>query len=446
MTERKLRGGGKDWAAITRRTFLKGGAGLAGATALSGIPGILAAGQAPAYPKGTKLHMLQWMSTVPAGDKVFLGQAAEFGKQMGVEVEIERIGVNDVRTRTAAGIVTNSGPDIILLDMNWPHLFADGLADVSDVAEAIGQEQGGYYECSRVTAIVDGRWLGVPHHVSGQGMAYREDWFKEADIARPPDTWDEFREVGKKLKAMGRPIGQAFGHSENDPNTFCYAVLWGFGGYEVEPDGKTVALNKGGALGAIRYVVALWKDALDESGLSWDDATNNRAFLSGTLSVTLNSPSIYTVAGEKVPDVYKAMNHFLIPKGPAGGRFIQLPTRNAAVMKYSKNQGLAKEFIRWYMAKPQYDAWFQAMNTFAIPPTKIWYNHPLWTKDPKLTMYRDVIRDARCAGYAGPPTRKASEALAKYIVVDMFAKAIQGVAPEESLKWATQELNKIYTG
>jgi multiple sugar transport system substrate-binding protein len=34
--------------------------------------------------------------------------------------------------------------------------------------------------------------------------------------------------------------------------------------------------------------------------------------------------------------------------------------------------------------------------------------------------------------------------MAKYIIVDMFAKAIQGTPPEESLAWAAGELKKIY--
>ena len=85
------------------------------------------------------------------------------------------------------------------------------------------------------------------------------------------------------------------------------------------------------------------------------------------------------------------------------------------------------------------------METFAIPPTKLWHDHPLWTRDPKLTVFRDTIRDGRHIGYAGPPSRKASEALAKFVLVDMYAKAIQGASPEESLKWATEELKKVYS-
>ena len=70
MKERQRPKKGKGDAMISRRTFLKGMATGTGAAALGGIPGILSVGQAPAYAKGTKLHLLQWLNFVPAGDKV----------------------------------------------------------------------------------------------------------------------------------------------------------------------------------------------------------------------------------------------------------------------------------------------------------------------------------------------------------------------------------------
>ncbi|HSB69144.1 MAG TPA: extracellular solute-binding protein [Candidatus Methylomirabilis sp.] len=430
---------------VPRRAFLKTAAAVAGGAAVGGIPGILRAGQAPAYPKGTKLHMLQQINFVPAGDKVFVEQAAEFGKQMGVDVQVERIGQNDVPTRSMSAVEMKAGPDIILIQNNFPHLIADGVADVGDVAEALGKSQGGYYDVAKANCFAGGRWLGVPHDVYSWGWNYRESWLREVGYNKFPETWDEFRIMGKKLKAAGRPVGQCFGHSTNDPNNYCYALIWCFGGYEVEKDGKTVVLDKKGTLESLKLNTAMWKESMDEGGLSWDDASNNRAFLAGSLSVTGNSPSIYFVARDKFPEVYNDMNHAPMPKGPAG-RFYQLPTYSSVVMKYSKNQKLAKEFIRWYMAKEQYEKWFEVMDTFSIPPTKMWYDHPVWVRDRKNVIFRDVIKDSRWAGYAGPPGRKASEAMAKYIIVDMFAKAIQGTTPEEALKWGTAEMKKIYAG
>jgi multiple sugar transport system substrate-binding protein len=215
-----------------------------GAAAIGGIPGILSVGRAPAYAKGAKLHLLQWLNFVPEGDKIFLAQAEEFGKQMGVEVQVERIGMNDVRTRTTAAIEAKSGPDIILIPNNLPHLFAAGLADVSDVAEPVGKEQGGYYDLSVANAYTGDHWIAVPQFVYSWGWNYREDWLKEAGYSRFPDNWDDFRKMAKKMKSLGRPVGQSFGHSENDPNNYCYALIWCFGGYEVAEDGKTVVLDK----------------------------------------------------------------------------------------------------------------------------------------------------------------------------------------------------------
>ncbi len=436
-------GAKKSWDAMPRRTFLKGAAAVTGAAGLGGIPGILQAGQAPAYPKGTKLHLLTRVNFVEPADKVFLAQAEEFGKQMGVEVLVERIGENDVQPRATAAIVAQAGPDIIMFQNNFPHLMARGLADASDIAEAIGKEQGGYWDLFKADAYVGKQWLGVPHACVANCMNYREDWLKEAGFSKFPDTYEEFREVGKKLKSMGHPVGQAFGHSVNDPNFWCYPFVWAYGAYEVEKDGKTVVLDKKGTLEALKLNLAMWKDMFDEGGLSWDDASNNRAFLAGSISVTNNAASIYYVARQKFPDIAQAMNHAPNPRGPAG-RFYRVATEHSSVMKYSKNQKLAKEFIRWYMAKEQYDPWFVALESLYIPPTKVWYDHPAWTKDPKRTLFRDTIKDARHLGYAGPPGAKASEALAKYIMVDMFAKSLQGTSPEESLAWATGELKKIY--
>ena len=79
------------------------------------------------------------------------------------------------------------------------------------------------------------------------------------------------------------------------------------------------------------------------------------------------------------------------------------------------------------------------------PGTKVWTEHPLWFKDPKTTVFRETLQYARQVGHAGPPGRKATEVLAKYIIVDMFAKSIQGMTPEDAVKWAAAELRKVYS-
>jgi multiple sugar transport system substrate-binding protein len=48
-------------------------------------------------------------------------------------------------------------------------------------------------------------------------------------------------------------------------------------------------------------------------------------------------------------------------------------------------------------------------------------------------------------GYAGPPGRASAEAQTKYIIVDMYAKAVQGMPAEDAVKWAQGELTKVYS-
>jgi len=45
---------------------------------------------------------------------------------------------------------------------------------------------------------------------------------------------------------------------------------------------------------------------------------------------------------------------------------------------------------------------------------------------------------------AGPADRRAGEVMSKYVIIDMYAKAVQGTPAEDAVKWATGELEKIY--
>jgi multiple sugar transport system substrate-binding protein len=75
----------------------------------------------------------------------------------------------------------------------------------------------------------------------------------------------------------------------------------------------------------------------------------------------------------------------------------------------------------------------------------MWQNDPLWKIDPVMAPFRKAAESGRFAGYAGRAGRAAAETISKFIIVDMYAKAVQGTPPEEAVKWAHGELLKIYT-
>jgi multiple sugar transport system substrate-binding protein len=429
---------------IARRRVLQAGGGMAA---------IIASGRAPALAQETTVHWLRWSDFVPASDALLRGKITQDCKKAtGINLKLESVNANDLQSRITSAIQSGSGADIIMAIGNWPQLYAESLADSSDVAEEIGKAQGGYYDVNKQVATFGGKWIGVPWTAGGGLITYRKSWLEEVGASKFPDTWESFRDIGKKLKAKGRPFGQTAGHTFGDAPSWWYPFLWSFGGKEVETDGKTVVLNSKEAIESIKYAVAMWKDTMDEGGLAWDDTNNNRAFLAQTISATLNGASIYIEAKRK-PDTYKTekgapmwqdIQHARIPKG-AGGQFTVPFPFTDMLMGYSKNQKAAKDFLRWIHSPGPYGEWFTSQQGYSCGATLDWEKHAVWEADPVLLPFKDLPRIGRLAGFAGPPNRKAAEVWSKYIVTDMYAKAIQGMPPEDAARWAQAEATKAYT-
>ena len=437
---------------MDRRGFIRV-SGTAAAAAASGLEGIVAARRAPAYAQGAKLHIVRWVDFIPEADVELKRQMPEAGKALGAEIQLETINANDLQPRITAAIQSGNGADLFMLSYNWPHLYQNALVDVSDVASAVAKEQGGFYEVFKPSFQVGGKWLGMPHSIVGNAIAYRRSWLREAGFNEFPKTWDELRRTASTLKKKGKPYGQTLGHTFGDAPTWSYPLLWSFGGTETDSSGKNVTINSKATLEAVRYMTALWKEGCDEGGLAWDDTNNNRAFHAGEICATLNGASIYIVAKrqkDKIKDergepMFLDIDHALYPLAGAVGQYPLYFSNGHGLMKYSKNQKLAKDFLRWLHRPENFDKWFQVCDGYSVASTTIWEKSTMWDRvDKPLRVFRTAARNTRMFGYAGPATGKATEAYSKYIVVDMFAKAAQGMKPEDAVKWAETELKKIY--
>jgi multiple sugar transport system substrate-binding protein len=438
---------------INRRGLLK----LSGTSALAaggGLAGILASGRAPAYAQGTALHWLKFVDFVPVSDQLLKGRLKdECQKALGITLTVETINGDGVQARITSAIQSKTGPDIMMGVSNWAQLYADSLTDVSDIAEEAGKALGGYYRTAHDVANDGKKWIAMPFTILGVLFANRTSWFAEEGITPDtfPKTWEEYRAAGIKLKAKKRPLGQTLAHAFGDGPAFWYPYLWSWGGKEVEDDGKTVVLNSRETIESVKFAVGFWKDAFDEGGMSWDDAGNNRALLANTISSTSNGASIYLLARSK-PDTYASEKgtpikddifHAPLPKGPGGQFSYHVPFSNL-VPAYGKNQKAAKDFLRWFHSKEVYDTWFTSQQGFSVGATKAWEDHKLWNDDPVMAPFRTAAETGRVCGYAGPAGRAAAETISKFIIVDMYAKAVQGMAAEEAVKWAHSELVKIY--
>ena len=434
---------------VTRRRFVQGSTALA---TTGGMASVLATRTPPAYAQATTVHWLRWNDFVPASDQLWRRELLPEGeKALGLKINFETVNANDLQPRITSAIQSGAGPDLIMLNNNHPQLYAESLVDMADLVGELAKAEGTHYPLVKSNSGDGAKWLSMPWAIIGGMIAYRKSWFDEVGASKFPETWEEYREVGKKLKAKGRPIGQTLGHTFGDAPVFAYPFMWSWGGKEVEADGKAVAINSKGTVDSVKFMTGFWKDAHDEGGLAWDDTNNNRAFLSQTISATLNGASIY-IESLRNPDKYISekgvqlktdIQHSPLPKGPAGQ--FSMHTYHSHVMpSYSKNQKAAREFLRWAHSKPVYEKWFISQKGFATPTTPEWEKHKLWDEDPVMAPYKVAGKLGLTPGHAGPSNKKAGEVLSKYIIVDMYAKAVQGMPAEEAVKWAEGELKKIY--
>ena len=425
-----------DGDGISRRKFL---GVTAGATATLSFGTFLRSGLGAAG-----VNLLTWPNTLSAMDDVLREQAKQYTKEKGIEVSIEFISYNDLPTKTAAAVESGAGPDIIALVADAAHLHDKALVDIGDVADPLGKELKGWTNIAKDIGVVGTTWKAVPWGIVPQVINYRSDWLKEVGYTKFPDTYDEFLVLAKKLKDKGYPVGFALGRAIGDANQFHYPLLWAFGGAECKKDGKTVAINSPETAKVVDYRRQLFKDGETEDVLSWDDSGNNRAFLAGQLSVTLNATSIYWAEKKNAPHLREVTDHALPPRGPAG-RFGYSTPFSLGVFKFSKSQKEAKAFIRWLMEPKQYSAWIGEGEGMMAGLLAYYDDDPVWKKDPKFGPSKDVPKYCRMPGYPAPPSRYAAEAMVKYVIVNMFARAAKGMPTPETIKVAEAELREIYS-
>ena len=225
---------------------------------------------------------------------------------------------------------------------------------------------------------------------------------------------------------------------------------------EVEEDGTTVAINKPEFVEALQAFTQHWKDAYDETGLSWDDAANNRAFLSDQISGTINGSSIYLAAvdakeGASTLDYEVQVEpddiwHSAFPAGPAG-QFM-----SARQPLHGRDELLAEHRSGGRVPRVLLHA--RSLHPLAGGAGRV--HHPDGARVRRSTRSTPAIRPwrrtRRCRTTAAiramlaPPTRRRRKPIARYVIVNTLAQAIQSGDAAGAVQQAEAQLQRIYGG
>ena len=437
--------------AHTRRTLVKGGTTLAAAAALTG-PSLFEwaeawAQTAPWKPeRGAQLSLLRWKYFIQAEDDAFLRLIEAFTKTTNVKVTISRESIDDVQPKASVAASTGAGPDLFWGPYSLPHLFPQKCLDVSDVADYLGKKYDGWVPSAAAYGKgSDDKWIALPVCYVGELMCYRLSSLKKADFTQFPTTTDDFLEYAKATRKNGTPGGFALGHASGDGNSWVYWCLWAHGGNLVDKNDKVI-LNSPETERALEYAKQLYNNMIPGVA-SWNDASNNKAFLAGEIHWTSNAVSIY-VPATKDPskrDIALDMDHANWPMGPVG-RPTEFHLMYALLaMGYTRYPQACKALMAFMLEADNFNPWVQAAAGYLTPGLAAYEKNPVWTSDPKLTLFRDVAKRSMTVGGVGSVGEKAASAISDFVLLDMFANYCTGREDAKAaIKIAERQLQRIY--
>ncbi len=275
---------------FTRRGALGLGAGLLSTGLVRGARAAVPIADIPApaldVEKGASLRILRPTKFVDPDEAIFTANSKKFGALHGISVRVDYAAWEDLRPQTAVSANTGAGPDVVVGWTDDPHLYADKLIDLTDIAEYLGKKYGGWYPLAQRYGKRYGTntWIAIPMGGSGGPAVYRESWVKAAGYDTIPTDTDKFLDLCRKLKASGHPAGFSTGHAVGDANGFCYWLLWAFGGAMVDENNK-VTINSKATVDALKYGKALYETFIPGTQ-SWLDPSNNTDLIAGDISLT----------------------------------------------------------------------------------------------------------------------------------------------------------------
>ncbi len=401
------------------------------------------------------LKILQWNHFVPGYDDWFNKKyIKEWGEKNDTEVIVDNVGIPAINTTAAAEVSAKKGHDLFLF--LWPKpVYEDEVIDHREIYEEVEKKYGKPIDLAIKSTYnpKTKKYFGFSDSYVPDPINWRKSLFDE--VGMKPDTWDDIRVAGKKIKDKRNvPVGIGLAQ-EIDTAMAMRAILYSFGGSEQDEQGRLVLGSKN-TVEAVKFVKALYQETMSPEVFSWDASSNNRAMLAGRASVVLNAISITREAENKNlmvdgkpigDDIWLAKP----AKGPVRRMGLEHVMNVYVIWKFAENIAGAKKFLVDYVGN--FHKAFEASEFYnfpcfpkQVPDLKQMLEHDSKGKPPdKYAVLADSLDWATNVGYPGYSNAAIDDIYSQWIVNNMFAKAAQGVmSPEDAVKEAEAKARDIF--
>jgi ABC-type glycerol-3-phosphate transport system substrate-binding protein len=359
----------------------------------------------------------------------------------------------------AAEAQARTGHDVYAFDMWTVHEFADKLDPVDDIMKGLIDKYGKIGRAYEYLGISDGHWMAVPMAWGSSPLTTcaRISMMKQyagVDVrswypnhpATPetgaPWTYDEQLRSAEACFKAGYGFALGCGPT-TDSNQTWGATFGAFGADLVDAKGNITA-DSDNVKAVMEYAKRLIP-FLPADTVSFDDASNNRALISGKSALIWNPPSAWAVAKRDAPQIAEDLWTFPNPRGPKG-RMVPMRPYFFGIWSFAKNKPAAKELITYLSQREQTERLTTAVVGYDIPPFQSMSDFAVWSdvEPPKGTVYNYPIRpwfDAEyyVTGSSGPP-EIGVQMWNRGLIPTMVSKLVAGQSIKQAIDWAKDEL------
>jgi multiple sugar transport system substrate-binding protein len=396
------------------------------------------------------LKILQWSHFVPGYDKWFNNTyTKEWGAKNDTEVVVDNINLGLIPSRAAAEVSAQKGHDLVMF-LAPPSVYEEQVIDMKEVYDEVEKKHGKPIDLAVKSTYnpKTRKYFAFSDSFVPDPINYRADLW--AEIGMKPDTWEDVRIGGKKIKdKTGIPVGVGLS-AELDTAMAMRAIMYSYGAHEQDAEGD-LTINSPQTLEALKFVTALFKETMTPEVLAWDPSSNNRQMLAGRSSLVLNAISITrTGENDKLP-IHDKIALAKAAKGPIRRIGLEHVMDCYVIWKFADNIDGAKKFLVDYI--DNFKQGFTASEYYnfpcfaeTVPDLKqIISNDPKAVPADKYSVLSDVLDWATNVGYPGYSNAAIDEAFNTWVINTMFAEAATGAeTPEAALKRAETKMKAIW--
>lgn len=347
--------------------------------------------------------------------------------------------------KVQTAIMAGNPPDIFMVEISeLPTLLTMNAVLLLD--DYVKKMEKGYWEDFyapfRENAVIGGRIYGIPFQRSTPVFYWNKEAYKAAglDPEKPPQTWDELRDLAVKLTIRDPKTGDVkqWGVTVSGGwNDWLYeAFVRQNGSWLISPDGLKANFDSKEALEALEFWVDLkHRLKVGPPHSTWGSTPPD--FVGGRTAMLYHSTGILTFLKKSAKFDFGVA---FMPKKKTYGAEVGGANLMIAKKISKERQDAAWEYVKWLSTSKNTAEWSAASGYVAVRNSA--YDDPVMkehvSKNPEYLVARDQLKYAHGKMMA-KNFQKVREILKRQLDDSVAGK----IAPAEALKIAQREIQAV---